>query len=82
MQKPKGLLTANGTIDIGQFWPDGVSDADTAKILVTVAGASAFTFQLATGGPAKSTNAFVGAFMKIDGIVKKIGRNLNAHCRN
>ena len=44
MQKPKGLLTANGTIDIGQFWPDGVSDADTAKILVTAAGASAFTF--------------------------------------
>ena len=75
MQKPKGLLVANGTIDIGQFWPDGVSDADTAKILVTMAGASAFTFQPATGGPAKPTNAFVGAFMKgSDSIDPKTGK--------
>lgn len=35
--QPKGLLEVDGTIDVSQFWPAGHSDADTAKILVTVA---------------------------------------------
>ena len=29
-----GLLRVRGTIDVGQFWPKGTSDADTAVILV------------------------------------------------
>lgn len=75
MEKPKGILTVTGTIDLGQFWPDGVSDADTAKILVRVSGASSFSFQKAPGAPAKPTNAFAGAFMKgSDGIDPKTGK--------
>ena len=35
--QPKGLLEVQGTIDVTQFWPAGHSDADTAKILVTIA---------------------------------------------
>ena len=31
-----GLLRVKGTIDVGQFWPKGASDADTAVILVGV----------------------------------------------
>ncbi|WP_271529888.1 hypothetical protein [Bradyrhizobium sp. CCBAU 25338] len=34
---PVGLPEVEGTIDVGRFWPEGRSDADTAKVLVTVA---------------------------------------------
>ena len=34
---PQGLLEVNGTIEVIQFWPEGRSDADTAKIVVTIA---------------------------------------------
>jgi hypothetical protein len=64
MEKPKGVLTVTGMIDIAQFWPTGTSDADTAKILVHVVGPSSFAFQKTPGAPAKSTSAFAGAFMK------------------
>ena len=37
-----GTITARGTIDIAQFWPDGSSDADTANILVNVADGGVF----------------------------------------
>src|SRR5262245_50758880 len=31
-----GVLTVKGTVDVNQFWPDGSSDADTSKILLTI----------------------------------------------
>src|SRR5262249_59533433 len=74
MQKPKGILTVSGTIDFGQFWPDGMSDADTTKILARVSGAS-FSFQKAPGAPTKTTNVFAGAFMKgPDSVDPKTGK--------
>ncbi len=39
-----GLLQVKGTIDLAQFWPNGTSDADTTKILVTV-GSDDFLFR-------------------------------------
>ena len=36
-----GLLEVSGTIDLSQFWPQGSSDADTTKVLVTI-GDNAF----------------------------------------
>ena len=55
-----GLLRVKGTIDSGQFWPKGTSDADTAVIVVAV---DAFQFQAASGGPFKTTHAFEGALV-------------------
>ncbi|MBL8517726.1 MAG: hypothetical protein JNM76_12255 [Betaproteobacteria bacterium] len=37
-----GILTARGSIDISQFWPQGTSDADTANIYVDVAQGGVF----------------------------------------
>lgn len=31
-----GTLKINGTIKLNQFWPEGNSDADTTKMIVTV----------------------------------------------
>jgi endonuclease YncB( thermonuclease family) len=31
---PKGLMRVSGTLDLTQFWPNGESDADTAKVNV------------------------------------------------
>ena len=67
-----GLLTMTGTIDLAQFWPQGDSDADTAKIGVHVTGASSFTFQAGAGGPAKPTAAFIGASVKVKGKPKPV----------
>ena len=55
-----GLLRVSGTIDTGQFWPKGTSDADTAVILV---GVDAFQFQQSPGGSFKTTHAFEGALL-------------------
>src|SRR5438105_765226 len=55
-----GLLRVKGTIDVGQFWPKGTSDADTAVILVSV---DAFQFQQAPGGNFKTTHAFEDALV-------------------
>ena len=75
MEKPKGILTVTGLIDFAQFWPKGLSDADTAKIVVHVTGPSSFSFQKTPGAPAKTTNAFAGAFMKgSDSVDKKTGK--------
>jgi endonuclease YncB( thermonuclease family) len=55
-----GLLRVKGTIDVGQFWPKGTSDADTAVILVAV---DAFQFQQTPGAGFKTTHAFEGALV-------------------
>ncbi len=31
-----GRLTIDGTLNLAQFWPDGESDADTAKVVIDV----------------------------------------------
>ena len=75
MAKEKGILTATGTIDFSQFWPNGISDADTAKIVVRVSGPSSFVFRVRPGAVATETSAFVGAFMKgSDSIDPKTGK--------
>ena len=58
-----GLLRVKGTIDVGQFWPKGMSDADTAVILVGVQATNAFQFQETAGGRFKTTHAFEGALV-------------------
>ncbi len=55
-----GLLKVSGTIDLKQFWPVGSSDADTAKILVTV-GPDGFKFRPSPGAAWQNTNAFKNA---------------------
>lgn len=57
-----GLLTVTGTVDIAQFWPDGESDADTVKIVMTVE-ANAFTFRASPGHKTVVTHAFDDAGM-------------------
>jgi len=42
-----GLVRIRGTIDLAQFWPDGQSDADTTKILLSVTNGS---IEFATDG--------------------------------
>jgi endonuclease YncB( thermonuclease family) len=56
---PTGLLELSGTIDLGQFWPTGESDADTVK--VQVSGLDAFRFTAHPGAAPKITHAFEGA---------------------
>jgi endonuclease YncB( thermonuclease family) len=51
------LLQVSGEIDLGQFWPDGGSDADTTKILVNAKG---FQYQL-PGMGFQETRVFNGA---------------------
>src|SRR5687767_3434221 len=55
-----GLLQAIGTIDLGQFWPHGTSDADTTKILVSLTG-NGFRFRPQPGAPFAVTHVFDGA---------------------
>src|SRR6266446_3677726 len=56
-----GLLEVTGPIDRSQFWPDGDSDADTAKVRV---GQNAFKFQPHPGAPLKVTHIFDRASVK------------------
>jgi len=59
-----GLLKVTGKLDLTQFWPDGESDADTAKVAV---GPNAFKFQEGPGGPFKVTHVFDKAKVKGQG---------------
>src|SRR6266446_250609 len=56
-----GLLKVKGTLDLNQFWPDGESDADTAKVKV---GQNAFSFQTHSGAPFKVTHVFDNASVR------------------
>lgn len=52
-----GILIAEGTLAVAQFWPDGESDADTTKVVVK-------SFKYAESGDeadAKKTRVFEGA---------------------
>jgi len=57
-----GLLRVKGTIDIGQFWPEGSSDADTAKIIVNITP-TGFKFRPHPGANFRTTNAFRDAIV-------------------
>jgi len=59
-----GLLEVQGTIDVTQFWPAGHSDADTAKVLVTVA-AGTVRFREDATKPFRATNFLNGATVGI-----------------
>ena len=56
-----GLLEVSGTLGVNQFWPNGGSDGDTAKVVV---GAGAFRFRAKPNGKWKVTNAFDHAIVK------------------
>ncbi len=56
----KGLLQVRGSIDLGQFWPQGESDADTTKIIVQTGG-QAFRYRATPGGRPVITRVFENA---------------------
>ena len=51
-----GILIAEGTIDLSQFWPNGQSDADTTKVIV-----DRFHYQTHEGARSRTTRIFEGA---------------------
>lgn len=53
----QGLLEVSGSIELGQFWPLGDSDADTTKIVLTTTTDS-FRFRPFPGAPFRVTHAF------------------------
>src|SRR6266478_1282216 len=58
-----GQLDVAGMIEVDQFWPNGTSDADTAKLLVSVTD-GAFRFRPHPGAPFATTHVFDGATVK------------------
>lgn len=62
---PTGLLEVTGHLDLGQFWPSGTSDADTAHVVLD--GATPFRFQPHPHAPFHPTHAFDGAVVKGNG---------------
>jgi endonuclease YncB( thermonuclease family) len=66
----KGLLRVHGTIRLGQFWPNGKSDADTTKVLVKV-GPAGFEFRPGPGLPFQPTGVFAHALVKGKGQAPK-----------
>jgi len=44
----------SGTLDVNQFWPNGESDGDTAKVVV---GAGAFRFRAKPNVPLQAMHA-------------------------
>lgn len=60
---PVGLLEVEGTIDVGQFWPEGRSDADTTKVVVAVAP-DAIRFRKNDTSPFQPTHVFDHAKVK------------------
>jgi endonuclease YncB( thermonuclease family) len=63
-------LRVRGAIPLSQFWPDGKSDADTAKVLVNL-GAQAFQYRPVTGGAFRQTHAFRHAKIKGKPVINK-----------
>jgi endonuclease YncB( thermonuclease family) len=58
-----GLLEILGTIDLAQFWPTGLSDADTSKLKVTV-GANSFRFRRSPADAFAVTHVFDDAIVR------------------
>jgi len=68
-----GLLQVSGTIDLGQFWPSGRSDADTTTVVLKL-GADPIRFQKNDSAPFRATHVFDDAVVK--------GRTSKAPIRN
>ncbi|MCK1384032.1 thermonuclease family protein [Bradyrhizobium sp. 21] len=60
---PVGLLEVEGTIEVGQFWPEGRSDADTTKVVVNIAP-DAIRFRKNDSSPFQPTHVFDNAKVK------------------
>ena len=58
-----GLLQIEGSIDLAQFWPSGRSDADTTKLILSVA-ANAMEFRKNSSSPFQATHVFDQAIVK------------------
>lgn len=58
-----GLLQMRGSIALDQFWPSGRSDADTTKLVLTVAP-NAIEFRKDSSTPFHSTHVFDHAIVK------------------
>jgi endonuclease YncB( thermonuclease family) len=58
-----GLLQVHGSIALDQFWPSGRSDADTTKVVLTVAP-NAIEFRKDSSTPFHSTHVFDNAIVK------------------
>jgi endonuclease YncB( thermonuclease family) len=63
-----GLLLIEGSVDVSQFWPGGLSDADTVKFAITKP-ATAFKFRASPGAAMAVTHAFdkAGMFQSVKG---------------
>jgi len=74
MNKPKGLLTIVGTLDISQFWPatKGGKSSDGDTVHLKVDPQASFTFTSATGTKPKQTTKFVGASVNDHGKIAKV----------
>src|SRR5262245_64950293 len=59
---PHGLLEVRGTIDLGQFWPSGRSDADTTTVVLKNAG-DAIKFRKNDAVPFQLTHVFDDALV-------------------
>ena len=72
--KPKGQLTAVGTLDVSQFWPasTGVNSSDGDTVHLKVNPASSFLFAASTHDTPKTTTVFSGAYVNDHGKVKKV----------
>jgi endonuclease YncB( thermonuclease family) len=60
---PAGLLEVDGTIELKQFWPEGRSDADTTKVVLSV-GPDAIKFRKDSSSPFHATHVFDNARVK------------------
>src|SRR5713226_715730 len=58
-----GLLQVHGSIALNQFWPEGRSDADTTKVVLTVAP-GAIEFRKNSSAPFHGTHVFDNAVVK------------------
>lgn len=58
-----GLLQVAGTLDVRQFWPEGISDADTTSIKVQITDPTAFQFRAHPDAALKPTHVFSGAYV-------------------
>ena len=58
-----GLLEVTGTVDLGQFWPSGRSDADTTTVVLKLGG-DAIKFRKNDAAPFQATHVFDNATVK------------------
>lgn len=70
---PAGLLEVRGTIELGQFWPSGRSDADTTTVVLKL-DPNAIRFRKSDAVPFRATHVFDDAIV--------VGRHRKQAIRN